>query len=212
MRRAFRCVSAAPAALRRLLLRPPSLPVAAAAAQSLPERAHRRIPSRRKTGAGVFVLTGIAAKKFAGPAVVLSYGIAGAVGQRPPALPLRRHAARPRLRRFLKPLSKLLSQTCPQTCVPPPKPPTKTPPKPQKTNQTSGGAALISALSYAEYAVELPVAGGAFNYIAATYGEFAAWCARCAPQSARVRREGRGRERAGRRRPAARTRGSPKHL
>lgn len=41
----------------------------------------------------------------------------------------------------------------------------------------SGAAALISALCYAEYAVALPVAGGAFNYIAATYGEFAAWCA-----------------------------------
>ncbi len=36
-------------------------------------------------------------------------------------------------------------------------------------------AALLSALSYAEFAVDLPVAGGAFNFIALTFGELAAW-------------------------------------
>jgi basic amino acid/polyamine antiporter, APA family len=36
-------------------------------------------------------------------------------------------------------------------------------------------AALLAALCYTEYAVELPAAGGAFNYISVTYGEFLAW-------------------------------------
>lgn len=37
-------------------------------------------------------------------------------------------------------------------------------------------AALLSALCYAEYAANLPVAGGAFSYVALTFGEYAAWC------------------------------------
>ena len=36
-------------------------------------------------------------------------------------------------------------------------------------------AALFAALCYAEFAVELPVTGGAFNYISVTFGEAAAW-------------------------------------
>lgn len=36
-------------------------------------------------------------------------------------------------------------------------------------------AALFAALSYAEFAVELPVTGGAFNYMSVTFGEGAAW-------------------------------------
>ena len=39
----------------------------------------------------------------------------------------------------------------------------------------AAAAALFAALSYAEYAVELPVAGGAFSYISVTFGEAAAW-------------------------------------
>lgn len=38
-------------------------------------------------------------------------------------------------------------------------------------------AALLSALCYAEMAVSLPIAGGAFNYISISFGELAAWCA-----------------------------------
>lgn len=64
--------------------------------------------------AGVFVLSGVAANQLAGPAVVLSYLLAGT-------------------------------------------------------------AALLSALCYAEMAVSLPVAGGAFNYISISFGEMAAW-------------------------------------
>ena len=36
-------------------------------------------------------------------------------------------------------------------------------------------AALLSALCYAEMAVSLPIAGGAFNYISISFGELAAW-------------------------------------
>ncbi|GMH36653.1 hypothetical protein BSKO_04526 [Bryopsis sp. KO-2023] len=67
-------------------------------------------------GAGVFVLTGTAAKDHAGPAIVASYGIASA-------------------------------------------------------------AAMFSALCYAEFAAEVPVAGSAFNYVGMIYGEFLAWIA-----------------------------------
>ena len=34
---------------------------------------------------------------------------------------------------------------------------------------------MFAALSYAEFAVELPVTGGAFNYMSVTFGEAAAW-------------------------------------
>ncbi|KAL3718074.1 hypothetical protein ACJRO7_003244 [Eucalyptus globulus] len=65
-------------------------------------------------GAGVFVTTGTATHRDAGPAVVLSYFIAGV-------------------------------------------------------------CALLSALCYTEFAVDMPVAGGAFSYLRVTFGEFAAF-------------------------------------
>ncbi|KAG6404518.1 hypothetical protein SASPL_136767 [Salvia splendens] len=65
-------------------------------------------------GAGVFVTSGRAARLRAGPAVVLSYALAGL-------------------------------------------------------------CALLSAFCYTEFAVEMPVAGGAFSYIRATFGEFLAF-------------------------------------
>ncbi|KAK3036681.1 hypothetical protein RJ639_031549 [Escallonia herrerae] len=65
-------------------------------------------------GAGVFVTTGRASRLCAGPAVVLSYAIAGL-------------------------------------------------------------CALLSAFCYTEFAVDLPVAGGAFSFIRVTFGEFAAF-------------------------------------
>ncbi|KAG0597293.1 hypothetical protein M758_UG326100 [Ceratodon purpureus] len=65
-------------------------------------------------GAGVFVTTGTAAHKYAGPSVVIAYLIAGV-------------------------------------------------------------SALLSALCYTEFAVEMPVAGGAFSYLRITFGEFAAF-------------------------------------
>ena len=40
----------------------------------------------------------------------------------------------------------------------------------------SAFAALLSALCYTEFVVDLPLAGGAFNYISLTFGELAAWC------------------------------------
>ena len=61
-------------------------------------------------GAGVFVTTGRAARLYAGPAVVLSYAIAGL-------------------------------------------------------------CALLSAFCYTEFAVDMPVAGGAFSYLRVTFGE-----------------------------------------
>lgn len=67
-------------------------------------------------GAGVFVTSGSAAKEFAGPAVVVSYAIAGL-------------------------------------------------------------CALLSAFCYTEFAVDMPVAGGAFSYLRVTFGEFAAFIA-----------------------------------
>lgn len=36
-------------------------------------------------------------------------------------------------------------------------------------------AALLAAFCYAEFAVDLPVAGGAFNYVHTTFGEIIAW-------------------------------------
>ncbi|WCJ19113.1 cationic amino acid transporter 7 [Euphorbia peplus] len=65
-------------------------------------------------GAGVFVSTGRASREFAGPAVVLSYAIAGL-------------------------------------------------------------CALLSAFCYTEFAVDMPVAGGAFSYLRVTFGELAAF-------------------------------------
>ncbi|CAM8949061.1 unnamed protein product [Rhodiola kirilowii] len=65
-------------------------------------------------GAGVFVTTGRASHLYAGPAVVLSYAIAGL-------------------------------------------------------------CALLSAFCYTEFAVDMPVAGGAFSYLRVTFGEFAAF-------------------------------------
>lgn len=61
-------------------------------------------------GAGVFVATGHAARVYAGPAVVVSYAIAGL-------------------------------------------------------------CALLSAFCYTEFAVDMPVAGGAFSYLRVTFGE-----------------------------------------
>jgi len=62
-------------------------------------------------GAGIFVSTGTAARDHAGPAVVLSYLVAGI-------------------------------------------------------------SALLSAFCYTEFAVEMPVAGGAFSYLQITFGEY----------------------------------------
>ncbi|XP_054787012.1 cationic amino acid transporter 7, chloroplastic-like [Prosopis cineraria] len=65
-------------------------------------------------GAGVFVTTGRASRLYAGPAVVISYAIAGL-------------------------------------------------------------CSLLSAFCYTEFAVDMPVAGGAFSYLRVTFGEFAAF-------------------------------------
>ncbi|KAH9317549.1 hypothetical protein KI387_019318, partial [Taxus chinensis] len=65
-------------------------------------------------GAGVFVTTGRAARDYAGPAVIISYAIAGV-------------------------------------------------------------SALLSAFCYTEFAVAMPVAGGAFSYLRTTFGELAAY-------------------------------------
>jgi len=69
-------------------------------------------------GAGVFVLTGVAAESKAGPAVAISYTLASV-------------------------------------------------------------ASLFSALCYSEFASEFPIAGGAFNYVAMTFGELLAWIVGC---------------------------------
>eukprot|EP00249_Psilotum_nudum_P005224 c18675_g1_i1 orf=2035-2652(-) len=66
------------------------------------------------SGAGIFVTTGRAANELAGPAVIVSYAVAGF-------------------------------------------------------------SALVSAFCYAEFAVEVPAAGGAFSYLRITFGEFAAY-------------------------------------
>lgn len=39
----------------------------------------------------------------------------------------------------------------------------------------AGCACILSALCYAEYACEFPMAGGAFNFVTVTFGEFAGW-------------------------------------
>ncbi|KAJ7974876.1 putative Cationic amino acid transporter [Quillaja saponaria] len=65
-------------------------------------------------GAGVFVTTGRSSRLYAGPAIVISYAIAGL-------------------------------------------------------------CALLSAFCYTEFAVDMPVAGGAFSYLRITFGEFAAF-------------------------------------
>lgn len=62
-------------------------------------------------GAGVFVTSGTASSKYAGPSVILSYAIAGI-------------------------------------------------------------CALLSAFCYTEFAVDMPVAGGAFSYIRVTFGSY----------------------------------------
>lgn len=69
-------------------------------------------------GAGVFVLTGVAARNEAGPAVIFSYML-------------------------------------------------------------SAFASFLAALCYTEFAVELPVAGSAYNYIAVTFGELPAFLVGC---------------------------------
>ncbi len=66
-------------------------------------------------GAGIFVTTGTAARDHAGPAVVISYLVAGI-------------------------------------------------------------SALLSAFCYTEFAVEMPVAGGAFSYLQITFGEHQSHC------------------------------------
>ncbi|KAG1661746.1 hypothetical protein FOA52_004805 [Chlamydomonas sp. UWO 241] len=43
----------------------------------------------------------------------------------------------------------------------------------------AGLACILSALCYAEYSCELPMAGGAFNFITVTFGEFAGWLVAC---------------------------------
>lgn len=65
-------------------------------------------------GAGIFVSTGKAARLSAGPAIIISYAVAGL-------------------------------------------------------------AALLSAVCYTEFAVEIPAAGGAFSYLRVTFGELAAY-------------------------------------
>lgn len=69
-------------------------------------------------GAGIFVVTGVAAQAYAGPAVVLSYLFAGLT-------------------------------------------------------------AFLAGLSYLEFAVDLPAAGGAFSYTAFVFGEVPAWIVAC---------------------------------
>ena len=39
----------------------------------------------------------------------------------------------------------------------------------------AGISALLSSLCYAEFATDIPLAGGAYSYISATLGEFLAW-------------------------------------
>ncbi len=41
----------------------------------------------------------------------------------------------------------------------------------------AGLSALLSSFCYAEYAVDYPIAGGAFTFISLTYGELCGWCA-----------------------------------
>ncbi len=74
-------------------------------------------------GAGIFISTGIAARDYAGPAVVVSYLVAGI-------------------------------------------------------------SALLSAFCYTEFAVEMPIAGGAFSYLQITFGaQVLAHLLSCSPSS-----------------------------
>jgi amino acid transporter len=74
-------------------------------------------------GAGIFISTGVAARDYAGPAVVVSYLVAGI-------------------------------------------------------------SALLSAFCYTEFAVEMPVAGGAFSYLQITFGaQVLAHLLSCSPSS-----------------------------
>lgn len=43
----------------------------------------------------------------------------------------------------------------------------------------AGFSCVLSALAYAEYACEYPIAGGAFNFITLTFGEFVGWLIAC---------------------------------
>ena len=45
----------------------------------------------------------------------------------------------------------------------------------------SAFAALLAALCYTEFVVDLPLAGGAFNYISLVFGELVAWYAPPSP-------------------------------
>lgn len=52
----------------------------------------------------------------------------------------------------------------------------------------AAAAALLSGLCYTEFTVDLPTAGGAFNYVAVVFGEFTAWCAAVGPCRSCTRR------------------------
>ncbi|KAG1675509.1 hypothetical protein FOA52_001808 [Chlamydomonas sp. UWO 241] len=43
----------------------------------------------------------------------------------------------------------------------------------------AGLSCILSALCYAEYSCDIPLAGGAFNFITVTFGEFAGWLVAC---------------------------------
>jgi amino acid transporter len=40
-------------------------------------------------------------------------------------------------------------------------------------------SAVASALCYAEYAVDFPIAGGGYGFVSLTYGEFIGWWVCC---------------------------------
>lgn len=46
----------------------------------------------------------------------------------------------------------------------------------------AAAAALLSGLCYTEFVVDLPTAGGAFNYVSVVFGEFTAWSVLPDPQ------------------------------
>jgi amino acid permease len=57
----------------------------------------------------------------------------------------------------------------------------------------AGVSAILSSFCYAEFAVDIPCAGGAYTYIAAALGEFLAWIAVCQPHlRVHPRQRGRG--------------------
>ena len=41
----------------------------------------------------------------------------------------------------------------------------------------ASAAAILSAFCYTEFAVDMPVAGGAFVYVNTVFGELIGWCA-----------------------------------